>query len=234
MLDLFVTIKGEIQIKKLLCSVIAIWWIYQVHRRFLCMYGSMELPQGSASVVTRQSSGCGGSRLAQSSEPYFLRQHFAATLLMGDPLGHGEGISVKCLHHPSLLSVPLYSELSSDVLALCAVAWPAHPLFRRTSFQFLLNLQPRSFGHCSNLTHASPYRLSIPPSIFPSLLCLNTLVWVCGQPWWSPTLTENTLDLMARMRTKLSLRSYRDQMACNNNPSTHYSCGVAHSTPRGT
>ncbi len=41
-----------------------------------------------------------------------------------------------------------------------------------------------------------------------------------GQLWLSPTLTENAFHFLLRIQTRLSLRLYKDWMACSNGPST--------------
>ena len=52
-----------------------------------------------------------------------------------------------------------------------------------------------------------------------------------GQPWQSPTPTENEFDFLSRMRTQLSLWFYKDRMAHSNGASNPYSCSTAHKVP---
>jgi len=55
-----------------------------------------------------------------------------------------------------------------------------------------------------------------------------------GQPWQSPTPTENVLVFVPRIRTLLSLCLYKDRMARTNGPGTPYSRSTPHRILRGT
>lgn len=142
-----------------------------------------------------------------------------------DPVGRGEGNPIKCLNH--------FMEEQALIWCLCSSLY----LPKANPFTFLDEHHFSSFWMCSLvflvtsctgemklLLHHSSQQCSLNcscctklpvqfslylPSLPSQSPCfLNPLVSDCGQHQGSPTLAENTLDLMARMQTKHSLGSH--------------------------
>lgn len=146
------------------------------------------------------------------------------------------------------------SHLVSVLLTLFAKGQSIH-LFRWTSFQFILNVQPCLFGYILGwwneassasqqskmltATVAAPNYLSNSPSTCP----VHPLRTLASWTPWCPTVA-NIGAVQHSQKTRLTwwqeckqsthLGHTVDQMPCNNNPSTYYSSSVLHRTPWGT